>query len=148
MNVFFLQISYTEEFDYQRGKGSFPAMITPGYYLAKKAQENASDVSFDRSVVSPDLKFSMIHTWGLSDFCEVKEGRSGGHSRAISWQHRHLFKHQANLPLQLKYKKDLNKMKGMSHFHSLTTEDNLILKNAQKINKIVSEVRSLFSAVS
>eukprot|EP00066_Takifugu_rubripes_P015396 XP_011604662.1 PREDICTED: nebulin-related-anchoring protein isoform X3 [Takifugu rubripes] len=79
----FSQIAYTEEFEHQRGKGSFPAMITPGYYLAKKAQENASD---------------------------------------------------------LKYKKDLNKMKGTSHFHSLTSEDNLTLKNARKINKIVSEV--------
>lgn len=48
----FLQISYTEEFEHQRGKGSFPAMITPGYYLAKKAQENASDVSINRSVGS------------------------------------------------------------------------------------------------
>lgn len=43
----FLQIAYTEEFEHQRGKGSFPAMITPGYYLAKKAQENASDVSIN-----------------------------------------------------------------------------------------------------
>lgn len=51
--LFFLQIAYTEEFEHQRGKGSFPAMITPGYYLAKKAQENASDVS-----INADL-------WGL-----------------------------------------------------------------------------------
>lgn len=43
-----LQIAYTEEFEQQRGKGSFPAMITPGYCLAKKAQENASDVSVRR----------------------------------------------------------------------------------------------------
>lgn len=42
--------------------------------------------------------------------------------------------------LQLKYKKDLSKMKGTSHFHSLTSEDNLALKNARKINKLVSEV--------
>lgn len=42
-----LQIAYTEEYEQQRGKGSFPAMITPGYFLAKKAQENASDVSID-----------------------------------------------------------------------------------------------------
>uniref|UniRef100_A0A673AHS4 Nebulin-related anchoring protein n=1 Tax=Sphaeramia orbicularis TaxID=375764 RepID=A0A673AHS4_9TELE len=78
----FLQIAYTEEYEQQRGKGSFPAMITPGYYLAKKAQENASD---------------------------------------------------------LKYRKDKSKM-GTSHFHSLTSEDNLALKNARKINKMVSEV--------
>lgn len=51
--------------------------------------------------------------------------------------------------LQLKYKKDLNKMKGTSHFHSLTSEDNLSLKNARKINKIVSEVRpSVLSSCS
>lgn len=47
----FLQIAYTEEFEQQRGKGSFPAMITPGYYLAKKAQENASDVSMDQTTL-------------------------------------------------------------------------------------------------
>lgn len=34
-------------------------------------------------------------------------------------------------------------MKGTSHFHSLTSEDNLALKNARKINKIVSEVGEL-----
>uniref|UniRef100_A0A7N8XU83 Nebulin-related anchoring protein n=1 Tax=Mastacembelus armatus TaxID=205130 RepID=A0A7N8XU83_9TELE len=79
----FSQIAYTEDYEQHRGKGSFPAMITPAYHLAKKAQENASD---------------------------------------------------------LKYRKDLNKMKGTSRFHSLTSEDNLTLKNAQKINKLVSEV--------
>lgn len=29
----------------QRGKGSFPAMITPAYQIAKRAAELASDVS-------------------------------------------------------------------------------------------------------
>lgn len=33
-------------------------------------------------------------------------------------------------------------MKDTSHFHSLTSEDNLTLKNARKINKLVSEVSS------
>jgi len=41
---------------------------------------------------------------------------------------------------QLKYRKDLNKMKGTSHFHSLMSEDNLALKKARQINNIVSEV--------
>lgn len=31
-------------------------------------------------------------------------------------------------------------MKGSSHFHSLTSEDNLALMNARRINKLVSEV--------
>lgn len=34
-----------EEYDGHRGKGSFPAMITPAYQNAKKANELASDVS-------------------------------------------------------------------------------------------------------
>lgn len=34
-----------EEYDQHRGKGSFPAMITPAYQNAKKANELASDVS-------------------------------------------------------------------------------------------------------
>lgn len=47
--------------------------------------------------------------------------------------------------LQLKYKKDLNKMKGSaSAYHCLTPDDNLALKNACKINKLVSEVNSYF----
>lgn len=34
-----------EDYDQHRGKGSFPAMITPAYQNAKKANELASDVS-------------------------------------------------------------------------------------------------------
>ncbi|XP_019502114.1 PREDICTED: nebulin-related-anchoring protein [Hipposideros armiger] len=39
------QQGYLEEYDQHRGKGSFPAMITPAYQNAKKANELASDVS-------------------------------------------------------------------------------------------------------
>uniref|UniRef100_A0A8C2FJI2 Nebulin-related anchoring protein n=1 Tax=Cyprinus carpio TaxID=7962 RepID=A0A8C2FJI2_CYPCA len=74
---------YAEEYEQQRGKGSFPAHFTPGYQVAKKAGEMAS---------------------------------------------------------KLKYKKDLNKMKGSSAYHTLNTDDNLTLKCASKINKLVSEV--------
>uniref|UniRef100_A0A8D2QN75 Nebulin related anchoring protein n=1 Tax=Zosterops lateralis melanops TaxID=1220523 RepID=A0A8D2QN75_ZOSLA len=74
---------YVDEFEERRGKGSFPAMITPAYQNAKKANELASDI---------------------------------------------------------KYKKDLSKMKGAAHFHCLTAEDNLVLKQAQSVNKLVSEV--------
>lgn len=56
-----LQIAYTEEFEQQRGKGSFPAMITPGYYLAKKAQENASDVSINLTATKqPSMRLNCI----------------------------------------------------------------------------------------
>lgn len=40
-----LQLKYTEDFEERKGKGSFPAMITPAYQNAKKANELASDVS-------------------------------------------------------------------------------------------------------
>lgn len=42
------QYAYTEEYEQQRGKGSFPAHITPGYKMSKKATEQASDVSNKR----------------------------------------------------------------------------------------------------
>lgn len=43
--LLFLQVAYTEEYEQQRGKGSFPAHLTPGYKMSKKASEQASDVS-------------------------------------------------------------------------------------------------------
>ena len=51
------------------------------------------------------------------------------------------------LTFQIKYKKDLSKMKGAAHFHSLTAEDNLVLKQAQSANKLVSEVSDLKNGV-
>lgn len=46
LNCFsFFQYAYTEEYEQQRGKGSFPAHLTPGYKVSKKATELASDVS-------------------------------------------------------------------------------------------------------
>lgn len=39
-----------EDYEQQRGKGSFPAMITPAYQIAKRANELASDVSVPDSV--------------------------------------------------------------------------------------------------
>ncbi|KAA0725070.1 Nebulin-related-anchoring protein [Triplophysa tibetana] len=35
-------VKYTEEYEQTKGKGSFPAMITPGYEMAKKANSLAS----------------------------------------------------------------------------------------------------------
>lgn len=49
--VFIFQVRYTEDYERQRGKGSFPAMITPAYQIAKRANELASDVSVPGNVV-------------------------------------------------------------------------------------------------
>lgn len=43
---------------------------------------------------------------------------------------------------QIKYRQDFNKMKGAAHYHSLPAQDNLVLKRAQSVNKLVSEVRT------
>lgn len=37
-------MKYTEEFEQSKAKGSFPAMITPGYQAAKQANTLASNV--------------------------------------------------------------------------------------------------------
>lgn len=37
-------MKYTEEYEQSKGKGSFPAMITPGYQAAKQANTLASSV--------------------------------------------------------------------------------------------------------
>ncbi len=39
------KVKYTEEYEQSKGKGSFPAMMTPGYEMAKKANTLASNVS-------------------------------------------------------------------------------------------------------
>ena len=49
---FFFQERYTEAYEQQRGKGSFPAMITPAYQIAKRANELASDVSVSGNVAT------------------------------------------------------------------------------------------------
>lgn len=43
-------VKYTEEYEQSKGKGSFPAMITPGYQAAKNANALASSVSVTFSV--------------------------------------------------------------------------------------------------
>lgn len=40
----YFKLKYTEEYEQSRGKGSFPAMITPGYQAAKQANTLASSV--------------------------------------------------------------------------------------------------------
>lgn len=48
--VFLFQVRYTEDYKQQRGKGSFPAMTTPAYQIARRANELASDVSVQGNV--------------------------------------------------------------------------------------------------
>uniref|UniRef100_A0A8C5HI81 LIM zinc-binding domain-containing protein n=1 Tax=Gouania willdenowi TaxID=441366 RepID=A0A8C5HI81_GOUWI len=141
--------AYTEEYEQQRGKGSFPAHLTPGYQSSKKASEQASDIKY-RQVYEQEMKGKASAEAGVAEVAQAKENiaytedyeqqRGKGSFPAMITPGYHLAKKAQEHLSNLNYKKDLNKMKGTSHFHSLTSEDNLTLKNARKINKLVSEV--------
>ncbi|XP_068610863.1 LOW QUALITY PROTEIN: nebulin-related-anchoring protein [Brachionichthys hirsutus] len=147
--------AYTEEYEQQRGKGSFPAHLTPGYKISKKASEQASDIQY-RRMYEQEMKGKASTEVAVADAEQAR--RNAEHFSQIAYTEEYeqqlgkgsfpamitpgyyLAKKAQENASDLKYKKDLNKMKGSSHFHSLTAEDNLTLINARKINKIVSEV--------
>ncbi|KAM4526408.1 nebulin-related-anchoring protein isoform 2-T2 [Fundulus diaphanus] len=147
--------AYTEEYEQQRGKGSFPAHLTPGYKVSKRATEQASDIKYRQmyeqeikgkasaEAAATELVLARENAENFSQIAyteEYEQQRGKGSFPAMITPGYHLAKKAQEIASNLKYKKDLNKMKGTSHFHSLTSEDNLTLKNARKINKMVSEV--------
>ncbi|XP_034049965.1 nebulin-related-anchoring protein isoform X1 [Thalassophryne amazonica] len=144
--------TYTEEYEQQKGKGSFPAHLTPGYQISKKANEQASDVKY-RQVYEQELKGKASTEAAAAEALHARENAENFSQIAYTEQYEQqrgkgsfpamitpgyyqAKKAQENAS-DLKYRKDLNKMKGTSHFHSLTSEDSLALQNARKI---VSEV--------
>uniref|UniRef100_A0A3Q1FMA1 Nebulin-related anchoring protein n=1 Tax=Acanthochromis polyacanthus TaxID=80966 RepID=A0A3Q1FMA1_9TELE len=147
--------AYTEEYEQQRGKGSFPAHLTPGYQMSKKATEQASDIKY-RQMYEQEMKGKASAEAAVAEAVHARENaenfsqiayteeyeqqRGKGSFPAMITPGYYLAKKAQENASDLKYRKDLNKLKGTSHFHSLTSEDNLALKNARKINKIVSEV--------
>uniref|UniRef100_A0A8C4Z2F8 LIM zinc-binding domain-containing protein n=1 Tax=Gadus morhua TaxID=8049 RepID=A0A8C4Z2F8_GADMO len=140
--------AYTEEYGHQRGKGSFPAHITPGYLVSKKATEMASGVKY-RQMYDQEMKGTASAEAGASEALQAKENiayteqyeqqRGKGSFPAMITPGYKLAKQAQAHASDLKYRKDQKKMKGTSHFTSLTSEDNLALKNARKISKLVSE---------
>ncbi|XP_030426498.1 nebulin-related-anchoring protein isoform X2 [Gopherus evgoodei] len=147
-------LKYTEEYEEQRGKGSFPAMITPAYQIAKKANELASDVRYHQRY-EKEMKGKASHATGTDDtfteenvdhfsqdyMDEYEERRGKGSFPAMITPAYQSAKKANELASDIKYKKDHSKMKGAAHFHSLSAEDNLVLKQAQNVNKLVSEVK-------
>ncbi|AWP17737.1 Nebulin-related-anchoring protein [Scophthalmus maximus] len=147
--------AYTEEYEQQRGKGSFPAHLTPGYKMSKKATEQASDIKY-RQMYEQEMKGKASTEAAVAEAVHARENaenfsqiayteeyeqqRGKGSFPAMITPGYYLAKKAQENASNLKYRKDLHKMKGTSHFHSLTSEDNLALKNARKINKMVSEV--------
>ncbi|XP_034633411.1 nebulin-related-anchoring protein isoform X8 [Trachemys scripta elegans] len=151
---FMSDLKYTGEYEQQRGKGSFPAMITPAYQIAKKANELASDVRYHHRY-EKEMKGKASHATGADDaftkenidhfsqdyMDEYEEHRGKGSFPAMITPAYQNAKKANELASDIKYKKDHSKMKGAAHFYSLSAEDNLVLKQAQNVNKLVSEVK-------
>ncbi|XP_036428590.1 nebulin-related-anchoring protein [Colossoma macropomum] len=146
---------YTEDYEQQRGKGSFPAHVTPGYQVVKKANEMASKVKYQQKY-EQEMKGKASTDAGAAELVLAKENaekfsqhayteeyeqqRGKGSFPAMITPGYQMAKKASDIASDLKYKKDLSKMRGSSAYHSLAPDDNLTLKNARKINKIVSEV--------
>ncbi|XP_047408149.1 nebulin-related-anchoring protein isoform X1 [Sciurus carolinensis] len=147
------EVRYTEDYEEQRGKGSFPAMITPAYQIAKRANELASDVRYHqqyqremRGMAGPvgaegTLKKECADQRGQQgDLEEYEEPRGKGSFPAMITPAYQNAKKANELASDIKYRQDLHKMRGAAHYHSLPAQDNLVLKRAQSVNKLVSEV--------
>ncbi|XP_008049334.1 nebulin-related-anchoring protein isoform X2 [Carlito syrichta] len=146
-------VRYTENYEQQKGKGSFPAMITPAYQIAKRANELASDVKYHQQYqkemkgiagpgVGADGTFTRecVDQYGQAYSEEFEEHRGKGSFPAMITPAYQNAKKANELASDIKYRQDFNKMKGAAHYHSLPAQDNLVLKRAQSVNKLVSEV--------
>ncbi|XP_019315017.1 nebulin-related-anchoring protein isoform X9 [Panthera pardus] len=146
-------VRYTEDYEQQRGKGSFPAMITPAYQIAKRANELASDVRYHqqyqremKGVASPAAGAAgassreCMDQYGQGYLEEYEEHRGKGSFPAMITPAYQNAKKANELASDIKYRQDFNKMKGPAHYHSLPAQENLVLKRAQSVNKLVSEV--------
>uniref|UniRef100_A0ABI7W3F3 LIM zinc-binding domain-containing protein n=1 Tax=Felis catus TaxID=9685 RepID=A0ABI7W3F3_FELCA len=146
-------VRYAEDYEQQRGKGSFPAMITPAYQIAKRANELASDVRYHqqyqremKGVASPAAGAAgassreCMDQYGQQGYLEeYEEHRGKGSFPAMITPAYQNAKKANELASDIKYRQDFNKMKGPAHYHSLPAQDNLVLKRAQSVNKLVSE---------
>uniref|UniRef100_A0A8D1VFF7 Nebulin-related-anchoring protein n=1 Tax=Sus scrofa TaxID=9823 RepID=A0A8D1VFF7_PIG len=146
-------VRYMEDYEQQRGKGSFPAMITPAYQIAKRANELASDVRYHqqyqremKGMAGPPagaegmLMKDYVDQYGQGYSEEYGEPRGKGSFPAMITPAYLNAKKANELASDIKYRQDFNKMKGAAHYHSLPAQDNLVLKRAQSVNKLVSEV--------
>ncbi|XP_006778813.1 PREDICTED: nebulin-related-anchoring protein [Myotis davidii] len=146
-------VVYTEDYEQQRGKGSFPAMITPAYQIAKRANELASDVRYHQqyqremkgmagsaTAAEGTLTRDYVDQCGQGYVEDYEEHRGKGSFPAMITPAYQNAKKAHALASDIKYRQDFNMMKGPAHYHSLPAQDNLVLKRAQSVNKLVSEV--------
>uniref|UniRef100_A0A3B3SDX1 Nebulin-related anchoring protein n=1 Tax=Paramormyrops kingsleyae TaxID=1676925 RepID=A0A3B3SDX1_9TELE len=111
--------TYTEEYEQHKGKGSFPAMITPAYQLAKKAHDLASDLKYKQDL-SKMKGQAHYHTMTTEDNLALKTVRKIN-----------------KLVSEVEYKKDLENTKG----HSINYCETPQFKNTSKMSKFTSDIR-------
>ncbi|XP_007939799.1 nebulin-related-anchoring protein [Orycteropus afer afer] len=108
-------VKYAEEYEQQRGKGSFPAMITPAYQIAKRANELASDVRYHQQY-QKEMKGMAGPAVGAEGTFTKEYVDQYGQSK-------------------VEYKKDLESSKG----HSINYCETPQFRNVSKISKFTSD---------
>ncbi|XP_067565443.1 nebulin-related-anchoring protein isoform X1 [Pseudorca crassidens] len=107
---------YTEDHEEQRGKGSFPAMITPAHQRAKIANQLASQVEYKRGHDEHISRFSTV-----VDTPELLRAKAAG-----------------QLQSDVRYTEDYKQQIGKGSFPAMTTPAYQI---ARRANELASDVR-------
>ncbi|XP_022424413.1 nebulin-related-anchoring protein [Delphinapterus leucas] len=107
---------YTEDHEEQRGKGSFPAMITPAHQRAKIANQLASQVEYKRGHDEHISRFSTV-----VDTPELLRAKAAG-----------------QLQSDVRYTEDYKQQRGRGSFPAMTTPAYQI---ARRANELASDVR-------
>nr|XP_031538454.1 nebulin-related-anchoring protein isoform X5 [Vicugna pacos] len=102
---------YTEDYEQPRGKGSFPAMITPAYQRAKRANQLASQVEYKRG---HDERISRFTT--VADTPELLRAKAGG-----------------QLQSDMRYTEDYEQQRGKGSFPAMITPAYQIAKRANEL---------------
>ncbi|CAI5658860.1 unnamed protein product [Oreochromis niloticus] len=142
--------AYTEEYEQQRGKGSFPAHLTPGYKMSKKATEQASDIKY-RQMYEQEIKGKASAEAAVTEIVHAKENaenfshiayteeyeqqRGKGSFPAMITPGYHLAKKAQEIASDVEYKKDLENSKG----HSINFCETPQFQNAAKVAKFTSD---------
>ncbi|XP_021167760.2 nebulin-related-anchoring protein isoform X5 [Fundulus heteroclitus] len=142
--------AYTEEYEQQRGKGSFPAHLTPGYKVSKRATEQASDIKY-RQMYEQEIKgkasaeaaaTELVHAReNAENFSQIayteeyEQQRGKGSFPAMITPGYHLAKKAQEIASDVEYKKDLENTKG----HSINFCETPQFRNAAKIAQFTSD---------
>ncbi|XP_072883891.1 nebulin-related-anchoring protein isoform X1 [Hemitrygon akajei] len=115
----YTQPEFSAEFEEAKGKGSFPAMITPAYYSAKRANDLASDIKYKKDLTQ--MKGSaQYHTMTAEENLTMKRAQEVN-----------------KLVSEIGYKKDRETSKG----HSINYCETPQFKNIAKISKFTSNLK-------